>query len=447
MKAFVARRHVSRTASAIAIGLISAFVATGLLGVSGNSSTHAAPPTFTFSSGLPDGVIAMASGSAGIGPHTETADDFVVAADTGITSATFTGLLPTDPGVAGVLNVEIEFYRVFPQDSVNPPSGNVPTRVNTPSDVVFTARGTASANAAFSTSVLNASFTAANSVLNGIHSIPNQVTGGDGSVSGMEVQFAVTFTTPVVLAPGHYFFVPQVQMSSGMFMWLSAPNPVVAPGTPFAPDLQADVRNANLKPDWLRVRTDIVGGSPPTYNAVFSLSGETCVAIDVSPNPLPDGTAGSPYSQQLVGSGGVPSYTFAETGALPIGITLTAVGALAGTTSNSGSFPIAVTVTDMDGCVSTVSRSLTIAAATTTAPAPTTTVAPTTTNVATTTLAPTTTIAGATTIPSPPSMPTGALPATGNPDGHLLLIALAFISGGTLALWLSRRRGFSVGGR
>jgi len=31
-----------------------------------------------------------------------------------------------------------------------------------------------------------------------------------------------------------------------------------------------------LDPDWLRVGTDIVGGAtPPTFNAAFSLSGET----------------------------------------------------------------------------------------------------------------------------------------------------------------------------
>jgi hypothetical protein len=42
---------------------------------------------------------------------------------------------------------------------------------------------------------------------------------------------------------------------------------------PFAPDLQAWVRNANLDPDWLRVGTDIVGGAtPPTFNLAFTLN-------------------------------------------------------------------------------------------------------------------------------------------------------------------------------
>jgi hypothetical protein len=40
--------------------------------------------------------------------------------------------------------------------------------------------------------------------------------------------------------------------------------------------LQAWTRDQNLDPDWLRIGTDIVGGTtPPTFNMVFSLSGQT----------------------------------------------------------------------------------------------------------------------------------------------------------------------------
>jgi hypothetical protein len=35
-----------------------------------------------------------------------------------------------------------------------------------------------------------------------------------------------------------------------------------------------------LEPDWLRVGTDIVGGTrAPTFNAAFSLTGETLAAV------------------------------------------------------------------------------------------------------------------------------------------------------------------------
>jgi hypothetical protein len=107
-------------------------------------------------------------------------------------------------------------------------------------------------------------------MLNGINPHPGEFTGGDGSVSGDEVEFDVTFTTPFDLPPDHYFFVPQVEVTNGEFLWLSAPRPIVAPGTPFPPgftDLQSWIRNENLAPDWLRVGTDIThqGHSMPRF--------------------------------------------------------------------------------------------------------------------------------------------------------------------------------------
>jgi hypothetical protein len=225
-----------------------------------------------FDNGPPDGKMAMAArpGSAGQ-IEIEAGDDFLLNSNTSIDSATFTGIITgAAPTIA---DVRVEIYRVFPVDSANPPDGRVPTRVNSPSDIEFVDRDTASGNLSFTTTTLAATFTAANSVLNGINPIPNQTTNGEGPVTGKEVQFNVTFTSPFVLPADHYFFVPQVQVTGGQFFWLSAPRPNTL--TPFNPDLQAWIRNTNLQPDWLRVGTDIVGGtSPPTFNASFSLTGE-----------------------------------------------------------------------------------------------------------------------------------------------------------------------------
>ena len=75
---------------------------------------------------------------------------------------------------------------------------------------------------------------------------------------------------PFDLAAGHYFFVPQIQLKNGLFLWLST-----ASGQ-FTGDLQEWIRNSALQPDWLRVGTDIVGGAtPPTFDTAFSLSGTT----------------------------------------------------------------------------------------------------------------------------------------------------------------------------
>jgi hypothetical protein len=92
----------------------------------------------------------------------------------------------------------------------------------------------------------------------------------------VKAESAVTFATPFDLPADHYFFVPQVLLinADDHFLWLSAPKPIVPPGTPFMLDLQEWIRNADLDPDWLRVANDIIG-SPPAFNAAFSLTGET----------------------------------------------------------------------------------------------------------------------------------------------------------------------------
>ena len=247
---------------------------------------HAA---FFFSTGNPDGLMGTPS-RPDIPPgfEIESADDFALTATTSITGATFTGLITGSPPLSSIGEVVVEIYRVFPADSdVSRTSGsptfstsNVPTRVNSPSDVELADRDSADGNLAFTASVLAGSFTASNSVQpGGIHPKPNQTTTGNGPVTGEEVLFGATFTTPFLLGPGHYFFVPQVEITTpgDVFFWLSAPRPSVAPGTPFPPgvtDLQSWIRDGTIEPDWLRVGTDIVGGTtPPTFNAAFSLTG------------------------------------------------------------------------------------------------------------------------------------------------------------------------------
>ncbi len=241
------------------------------------TSTAAAGPFF-FSTGSPDGKIATLSRLASPGKlETETADDFVLTTPTLITNATFTGLLVGGATTANVSAVEIELYHVFPRDSTFPPDGRVLTRVNSPSDNNFAASDSRLGQLNFTTTVLNPSFTAANSVVNGIHPLPNQFTGGEGAVTGTEVQFNVTFNTPFFLGPDHIFFRPEVDLgSSGDFLWLSAPKPIVPPGTPFSPDLQSWIRNDGpgaLAPDWERIGTDVTHQGP--FNATFSLSGVT----------------------------------------------------------------------------------------------------------------------------------------------------------------------------
>ena len=246
----------------------------------------AAQTPFFFSTGDPDEKIATAARPDTPGVfEIESADDFGLTHATSINGATFTGLLPIGSTGADVSQVIVEMYRVFPKDSdVGRTSGptefstpNVPTRVNSPSDVAFQERDGGS-GLTFTTEVLSDDFSALNSVTQGgIHPLPGIFTGGNGAVRGEEVQFNVTFATPFLLPADHYFFVPQVQLDNGDFLWLSAPKPIVAPGTPFPSgftDLQSwtrDDSDEGIEPDWLRVGTDITHQGP--FNAAFSVSG------------------------------------------------------------------------------------------------------------------------------------------------------------------------------
>jgi len=153
-------------------------------------------------------------------------------------------------------------------------TAQVPTRGNSPSDVEIddATRDGGLGTLEFTTSLLNSSFSVANTVVKDI----NLKTLGEGSATGEEVEITIAFTPPILLPADHYFFRPEVEVDGGEFLYLSAPKPIVAPGTPFTGDLQAWIRNSDLAPDWLRIGTDIIGGTPaPTFNMAFSLSGET----------------------------------------------------------------------------------------------------------------------------------------------------------------------------
>jgi hypothetical protein len=268
--------HIAKTSGiAVLLGLLTAGAAS-------------ADP-FSFNTGAVTNLMATASRpSTGAPFEIESADDFALTSNTKITSATFTGLVTGATPTIG--DVVVEIYEVFPNLSntgrtSGPPTFStpqVPTRVNSPSDVELEDRSISGGDLTLTTKTLSPTFTALNSVQpGGIHPSPNQTTGGNGPVTGQEVEFDVTFTTPFDLSadPGHFFFVPQVEVTGGDFLWLSGTRPLVpSPFPSGVTDLQEWTRDTMLEPDWLRVGSDIVGPTPgtaPTFNAAFSLTGET----------------------------------------------------------------------------------------------------------------------------------------------------------------------------
>jgi hypothetical protein len=236
---------------------------------------------FLFSTGSPDARIGSRSEPGNFhnsNVEFETADDFILPVQTELDQATFTGLLTGGAQPTDISNVDIEIYQVFPKDSNTARTPIVPTRANSPADVALLARDSSVNTLSFTTDVLSTNFAIANSVAS-----PARIAVGGASTavptSGEEVRFTAAFTPPLDLAPGHYFFVPQVGLSATApansgFLWLSAPLPIKPPATPISPDLQAWERDdPPLAPDWLRVGTDIVAGTK--FNESFSLSGSS----------------------------------------------------------------------------------------------------------------------------------------------------------------------------
>ncbi len=227
--------------------------------------------TFSFTPGGPDRKVGALSRRASPGKiETETADDFLLQQTTIINKATIKGLLPADTDLTKINDVEVEIYHVFPFDSA-PASGRVPSRTNSPSDVeIGTAtRDASSGTLKFSATVESASFSVDHTVVNGI-----TVKAGEPGTTGEEVEITITFTSPIILPAGNYFFRPEVLVTGAEFLYLSSPRPIVPPGNAFLGDRQAWIRNSNLAPDWLRIGTDIIVDGD-TFNMAFSLNGET----------------------------------------------------------------------------------------------------------------------------------------------------------------------------
>jgi hypothetical protein len=288
-------------------------------------ATPAWADSFFFSTNRADGRLGSLSQPANLLKlETETADDFILPETTTIRQATIVGLIPTGTPLSSINNVEIEVYRVFPNDSLDPPSGNVPTRMNSPADVeVDTATRDGSLGTLhFTASLLSSSVTVLNTVVTGINKAPQNVTRGEGPATGEEVEITITFDPPIILPSDHYFFRPEVDVIGGDFLYVSAPRPIAAPGTPFLPDLQAWIRNSNLKPDWLRIGTDIIAGaSSPTFNMTFSLTGDTIPKAGTPGHANCHGKSVSALAHQFGGiSAAASALGFSGVGALQDGL-------------------------------------------------------------------------------------------------------------------------------
>ena len=189
-------------------------------------ATPAWADRFSFSTGSPDGKLGALSRPASQGLETETADDFVLTQATVVSGATIHGLIPA---VSSIAKVEVEIYHIFPLDSDTVRTPSVKTRMNSPSDVEIDAATRDSSEGSLSFNARPISpFMVLSTVTDGINKAPNQTTNGEGPASGEQVEIDISFNPPLFLPAGHYFFRPEVQVSVGNFLFLSAPKPITS---------------------------------------------------------------------------------------------------------------------------------------------------------------------------------------------------------------------------
>ncbi|WP_205910685.1 Ig domain-containing protein [Rhizobium sp. P44RR-XXIV] len=86
-------------------------------------------------------------------------------------------------------------------------------------------------------------------------------------------------------------------------------------------------------------------GAPFAVAKAYSIT-IAAPTITVAPTTLTAATLNASYSETITASGGTAPYTYASTGALPTGLTLSSTGVLSGTPTVPGTFNFTVTATD-----------------------------------------------------------------------------------------------------
>lgn len=124
----------------------------------------------------------------------------------------------------------------------------------------------------------------------------------------------------------------------------------------------------SIPPDTLLVQTSprsaVLQGfpsAPGNYSyTVTAVSGSSTITVNdtlnvfglVNPS-LPDPEVGTPYSQTIVAAGGVAPYTFAVSGSLPDGLSLSVDGILSGIPTTAGDTTFSIVITDSQGATCT----------------------------------------------------------------------------------------------
>ena len=289
------------------------------------TGTPSAPGTFNFS-------VTATDSSTGTGPYTATQSYVITVIDT--------------PPVAAPSSLTVAYNAA----ATNVPlslSGGAPTSVaiaTAPSNGTAIVSGTTityqpnpgyAGSDSFSYTATNSGGTSAPATVSVTVQDPViTITPSGGFNASVAQPYTQTFTFNGGAQPWSGFQV--TNLPSGLTVTGTTANTVTISGTP----TQAGTFNLNVS-----ATDSSTGNGPFTVGQAFGL---TVAAPGLAMNPAPD-TLNAPYgqafSQTFTASGGVGPYTYALSGALPAGMSLSG-DTLSGTPTVPGSFPVTVTATD-----------------------------------------------------------------------------------------------------
>lgn len=207
------------------------------------------------------------------------------------------------------------------------------------------------------------------SVIGGFAILSVMGCGGGGAVPAVVLAFV---TNALGAATFGQNYASQVQVSGGTppMVWQIASG-ALPPGITFCNAETGATCNLGGAPtEWnsapynvtIKVTDSANKTSQKAYSVPVSPAGGS---LQMTPLALPDGTAGTPYSQPLTVSSGLPTYNWAISGNLPPGIVFCTgatipICTINGTPTQAGVFPFTVTVSDSNNPAQSFQQNFTI---------------------------------------------------------------------------------------
>lgn len=331
--------------------------------------TLAATPAVNLTVGVPFSTSLSASG--GTGPYTFNLDSGSIPPGLSLSGNTISGT-PTQRGayaftIRATDNASASGVRTFSGSAANPTLTIAPSTPSAPLGLAYSVTFTVSGGVpgytfAFENGTLPPGLSLSGATLSGTPTTQGSYTfgirvadssTGTGSYAEVETVTLQVIPPPTILV--NPATVPGATVAVAYNQTLSASG-----GTaPYSFAVTAGALPAGLS---LNTATGALTGTPTaagTFNFTVtatdanSFTGSRAYTLAVAPpviliapSALTGGTVGAAYSESIIASGGIATYSYAITaGALPAGLTLSSTGSLSGTPTAGGTFNFTVTAT------------------------------------------------------------------------------------------------------